>query len=105
MNCKPGDLAMIVKGTKHIGRLVEVIHLAPMQVFKLPDGVLHNVPKFPDCWVCRSFGSPFTVNVTNGRNGRKSRLAMYGVIPDYALKPLPGTPEDEEVEHEEVATV
>lgn len=61
MNCKPGDLAIIISESKdpsngHMaGRLVEVLYIGPSQGFTLPDGRPHTACSSAE-WVCKSLG-------------------------------------------------
>lgn len=91
MNCKPGDLAIIIKPPL-AGRLVEVMYSAPGRRFVLPDGYWHATPSTPDQWVIRSLGSPFDARM---RPTGRERKAMYAAIADKYLRPLPGDTEQE----------
>ena len=86
MNCKPGDIAIVVGGNPYAGRLVEVLYAAPVgQEFQLPDGVT-AAPTLPGRWVIKSLGSPFPAPMRSGC----TRAARYGVGSDSFLRPLPG---------------
>lgn len=87
MNCKPGDLAVIVGNSKLAGRLVEVLFAAPAHVFRLPDGHIHDGCA-PNCWCIRSLGSPFEAPKSDGITFL--RRAMFGVGGDNMLRPLRG---------------
>jgi hypothetical protein len=90
MNCKPGDLATVIGGSRWSGWIVEVLYAAPQGTFNLPDGypcncnILGNVWK-PDDWVIRSLCSQFDAPLANG----KTRPTWYGVGNDSKLRPLP----------------
>lgn len=78
MNCKPGDLAVIVKGrTANIGRLVRVIAAyGDVDYSEMGYGLL-------PCWTVESMGSMLD---------RVGGPAMTGFIPDLALRPMTGAP-------------
>lgn len=98
LRCKPGDLAIVVTGTKYAGKLLEVLEAAPPHEFKLPDGQI-NDPCPPGYWVVKILGAPIPVVLRNG----VSRLAPYGTCGDHQIRPLRGLPEDETLETERVA--
>lgn len=86
MNCKPGDLAIVVKdrsGGEFLGRLVEVIRAAPIGTpFVLPNGVSHaTLTGEEHYWVLRSLGTRFPHAHGDG---------MYGCGRDSGLYPLNG---------------
>jgi hypothetical protein len=60
MNCKPGDLAVIVRGSLNLGRFVEV--LAPLGVEPEWGGYVWNIgtSKGQFCWLVRSAGEPLS---------------------------------------------
>lgn len=93
LRCKPGDLAVIVGYSPvlpHLtGRLVEVIHAAPVGVgFHLPDGRWHRPDVSPGEWVIR-FMAPVDLRAVNG-----SPAGRYGVCRDGALFPIRDPGED-----------
>lgn len=96
MNCKPGDLAIVVGSEKYSGRLVEVLCLAPDEEFTLPNGTPHVRPSESPAWVVNVLGSPIEVTYANGATVG----VMQGVALDRKLRPLPGKLEDEEIEDE-----
>jgi hypothetical protein len=104
MNCKPGDLAIIIRESEDAlsnpmaGRMVEVLYANPSHSFELPDGT-HHEPGLPGFWVCKSLGSPWNAPVKNNAH----RLCMYGSIPDRVLRPLPGVEALESIEVEAVS--
>ncbi len=87
MNCKPGDLAVIVRmrdpvARHFIGRFVVVLHAAPAHSFVLPDGYPH-VASPPNYWLCK-FQSPIGVPI----RGPGPRNTMYASIHDECLRPI-----------------
>ena len=50
MNCRPGDLAVILGKGVFAGRLVEVLYAAPQVEFQLPDGYSHMGNKTVGCF-------------------------------------------------------
>lgn len=90
MNCKPGDLAVLIKG-RHCGRLFHILNLAPRERFLLPDGWPNqsNSDRAP-AWVCEVAGSPVEVWLTNGER----RMSRFVVCQDYALRPIRDPGED-----------
>lgn len=103
MNCKPGDLALVVAdpyGYGLYGRLVEVLYAAPSHRFQLPDGYWHIGNRGSNVrWVVHLLGSPARCPV-GLRGSGNARWAMYGTMADWGLRPLPGIPEErrEEIE-------
>src|SRR5258708_18624726 len=90
LNCKPGDLAIMIAGKQYAGRLVEVLYTSPRCLNQLPDGYWASGSP-ADYWVCQSLGSPFEAPVYCGATGETtSRSAMYASIADWALRPLRG---------------
>jgi hypothetical protein len=96
MNCKPGDLAIVIGSSKYSGRLVEVLFLAPNATFVLPNGQYHRVPDDNESWVVNILGSPIEAQFGGG----VKKPVMQGVAADKRLRPLPGKLEDEEIEDE-----
>lgn len=91
MNCKPGDLAVIVGFNPMVpeisGRIVEVLAAAPAgHDFRLPDGTT-NVAAGPGFWIVK-FQNPVSVPMDSGR----SRMALFGSCPDSRLRPLRDDP-------------
>lgn len=91
MNCKPGDLAVIVGFNPLIpeitGRIVEVLSAAPAAGdFRLPDGRT-NEAAGPGFWIVK-FQNPVRARLDSGG----TRLALYGACPDRRLRPLRGDP-------------
>lgn len=82
MRCKPGDLAVIIKGhPDNLGKVVEVIEhcvAAPLQT--LPDG---KTWKTAD-WVILSKTSPITCGATDGTES----LCMWAITWDERLLPI-----------------
>ena len=96
MNCKPGDLATIVRGKRSIGRLVEVLYAAPQIDFYLPDGYPH-AGSSPGDWVIRSLGAPFSAPT---EERAFLRVSMYVVGHDSGLRPLRGDSEKFDAEND-----
>lgn len=85
MNCKPGDLAVIVRDEKNLGllgRICRVLHAASTSEFRLPDGYLH-VPCSAGRWAI-DFNEPINVPLRNGN----SRWTRFAVANDAALRPI-----------------
>lgn len=96
MNCKPGDLAVIVKfnpAYPHMtGKIVDVIELSPVGVwFNLPNGKSHK-PCGSQSWIIK-FPNPVDLSAIRGRSS-----SLYAVCPDHALRPLRDPGEDAEDE-------
>lgn len=90
MNCKPGDLAIMIADKRHAGRLVEVLYASPRSPHQLPDGFQAS-GALPGYWVCLSLGSPFDAPIYCIATGERTwRAAMYASLPDWALRPLRG---------------
>lgn len=91
MNCKPGDLAVIIGESENslgtAGLIVEVLHSAPREPFLLPNGVQHRAAK-PGSWVIR-FQRPRKVAF----GPKLRRLNEYAACHDSKLRPLPGASE------------
>lgn len=91
MNCKPGDLAMIVGSSEYAGRIVDVLYAAPAYKFDLPDGYPH-AGQPPGKWVIR-----FAREVRVPLVGWPHRMAKYGCADDSKLRPLlPARKSDEQ---------
>jgi len=87
MNCKPGDLAIIIGKPTHnpeaLGMIVEVLYAAPLERFKLPDGTPHQAASALS-WVIRlTRPLPLAWNTVR-------KMGAYAVCPDSRLRPLPG---------------
>jgi len=100
MNCKPGDMAVIVRGEPLEGKLVEVLYAAPTRNHKLPDGYQH-VASAPNSWIVKFLGAPISARI--GENGRVigERDAAFGRVEDWRLRPLRGEPEPESTDERE----
>lgn len=98
MNCKPGDLAIVVRDNFNIGalgKLVEVLYLAPPIKFQLPNGQW-NVgagDRYGSIWVVRLIGSKLIPP-------KCWWPTEYGTGADSALRPISGLPVDEKVNEE-----
>lgn len=93
MNCKPNEMAFIVKSVlpEFLGKVVTTRYLAPKGVdFTLPDGWGHAVINGPSPdWVCE-FPSAVAAPLVGGGSPRLTRFAC---VPDKCLKPLRGDEE------------
>ena len=94
MNCKPGDLAIVIRDGPCLGMLVEVLHAAPSHSFLLPDGHRHVGCDAGD-WVLLLLGRTVLVPCERG-----SRMTQYCVGKDSSLRPLRGEREPERVADE-----
>lgn len=85
MNCKQGDLAIVVRAkngqTEHLGKLVEVLYAAPLTNHSLPDGFPHKASD-PGYWIVK-FQSKIRVPVASHH-----RMAQYASVSDRALRPI-----------------
>ena len=111
MNCKPGDMAVVVRrgvpdGSFTLGlagRIVEVVRLAePGEIFFSTLGAMFRISnKFPaPAWVCRSSELlPWLSG--KGPNAGKIQFFRERPIADANLIPISGVPVHDE-QHEEV---
>lgn len=104
MNCKPGDIAVVIGDGPHAGALVEVLCAAPLHDFFKPNGAL-NEGMPPGCWVLKTLGAPFEIEaVSMGLTFHAQ--TMFPCMPDSSLRPLRGQLDDidlhEEMEHERI---
>lgn len=95
--CRPGDIAIIVRGSAHqvLGRLVTVLHAAPAGEFSLPDGMKHQPLSFAvyrDWWVCE-FQTPVDVPLRFG-----TRRTVFAPVPDARLLPIRDPGDDADLE-------
>lgn len=91
LNCKPGDMAVIIGGSVFAGKIVTVLITAPQKEFKLPDGYPH-VAANPRSWVIEFHGD--TPAFCDGL--ASPRITRYAVGLDSKLRPLrPRTGDDE----------
>ena len=85
MNCRPGDLAVIVRNSRWLGWIVEVVSAAPQVPFVAPDGTKFGADRGSNDWLIkapRPFGkNPLTVS-------------CYATVPDSALRPIRDPGED-----------
>ena len=90
MNCKPNEMAFIVKSVRpeFLGKVVTTLYLAPKGVFfDLPDGWGHVVINTTaPAWVCE-FPHDIAAPLVSGRS---SRLTRFACVADKCLKPLRG---------------
>ncbi len=100
MSVKPGDLAIVCRtGSLNLGRIVEVLYVAPTDDFLLPDGTLSEGMESDLGFVCKGIGGPLRFRA--GWGGMDIRIvtgwfAAFCACPK-CLRPLPGdeTPESE----------
>lgn len=90
MNCKPGDLAILVRVSKdtedNLGRIFEVLERSGESTYKAAFGISEPMPR----WWCRAVGG----KVRDWAGHYFQEIA----IPDFALRPIrPGDISDEEV--------
>ncbi|PXX41109.1 MULTISPECIES: hypothetical protein [Burkholderia] len=103
MSIKAGDLAIIVRsrtslGRKFIGSIVEVVCVAPLAEFQLPDGHQH-VAGDPGDWVVKAIGMRFVVPMSNG----SIRQSLYAVGHESCLRPISGLPITDDIKDEVTA--
>ena len=102
MNCKPGDLAIVVSSKPHYnGRIVEVLFAPPAQRFTLPDGYPAHGASTEPAWVLKFVGGPVNAPLASGN----LRKAWYGVGADRCLRPLRDDPDAVERERETAETL
>ena len=89
MNCKPGDLAIIVGVASKCGAIVNVVKGAPLSRFELPDGRPH-VACLPGDWVIK-FQRAVPCPTMRGMI-----LSEWAVIADSKLRPISGVPVHDE---------
>lgn len=93
MNCKPGDLAIIVKSNKIpsvVGRIVKVV--APVTRGRFEHAEVGWINLDHDCWEIRFIGAIGVLPLLGGG----SRDSWIAFAPDFALKPIGGMPVHEE---------
>ncbi len=95
MNCKPGDIAVIIGVSKFAGMIVEVLYFAPIGSFALPDGYPACNESEHDCWVVKSLGSQFNANLNIGDRVTGQRKTMYGFGADRKMRPIRGIEDGE----------
>ena len=89
MNCKQGDLAVVVGGSpRFLGMIVEVIAPAPLHDFTLPDGYPSVGAGRPGYWIVRSAGRPFQASIQRASGSVGRRAAEYGIWDDMYLRPI-----------------
>ena len=88
LNCRPGDLAIIIRPTRTgpqlLGMIVRVLHAAPAQDFRLPDGFM-QLSGLPDYWVIEL---PRVIEVPMMGWIKSHRPSRYGIAPDNCLRPI-----------------
>jgi hypothetical protein len=104
MNCRPGDIAVIVCLTPYWNnRICEVLYATPQESFTLPDGYLGSETRYP-AWIVRLVGMPAKAKIIRG-DERATRTAWFGSVPDANLRPLRGDPDTQEIVTDEEITV
>jgi hypothetical protein len=96
MNCKPGDMAVIVRSKfapQLIGRIVEVLHSAPNnRPFRLPNGQSHEpLSGSRFYWVCKF------QNQIEAPTDAVYIKTIYAPVPDECLRPIRDQPGDDEM--------
>lgn len=99
MNCRPNELAIIVKDASNggfLGMIVTTLYLAPKGVvFDLPDGWPHErIDKTGPDWVCEFPREAFAPTVSCG-----ARRTRYAAVPDSCLRPIRGGEQSDGEEH------
>ena len=88
MNCRPGDLAIIISAPL-IGRMVDVLCAPPVgQDFLLPDDYPHNAVDGAGSWICRVLGESLAAPVERADGMKGQRQTRYAVIGDHHLRPI-----------------
>lgn len=94
LNCKPGDLAVIVADHKThpgtAGLLCDVLFASPLGDFNLPNGFQTKATTFPS-WVIK-LHRPVYVLCLDGI----SRATDYAACPDEKLRPIRDQPGEDE---------
>lgn len=96
MNCKQGDVAIVVGATNYSGLIVDVLYLAPPVEFQLPDGVWHMGVPEGTSWVLK-FQRPITAPIWHGNVITGYRQCIYGCGSDRRLRPVSGLKLDEDI--------
>ena len=108
MNCKQGDLAIIIRAVvpENIGKIVEVVRAPNMEDSFIPiDGGatwrMDPTLDWSNSWVVRSHGAPLAWG------SRDKKVALFRERPfvDAALRPIPKLDEPEDVTTEKELTV
>lgn len=77
MNCRPGDLAVIVKSfCGQEGRLVVVHYFVPTATFE-------GGYTLSECWTCKGVGTPLKGETYSGHF-----YPGFGVLADFQLRPI-----------------
>lgn len=100
MNCKPGDLAIIVTATdpRNVGRIVECLKLAANgETRKSAAGECAVNTGGEPVWLIRCPSKMFTSNVNRKTGTVRKYLDHEGWINDSKLRPVTGLPIDDEV--------
>lgn len=93
MNCKPGDLAIVIRCTdpKNIGRTVRCLYqITRMETLTLPDGTVGYSDEL----------NPWVVEVQSGPAHRQNgTCGIYGAVGDDRLLPIRPEPDPLEQKH------
>jgi len=85
VNCKPGDLAVIVRNSRWLGWIVEVLSAAPRKPFVAPDGTRFGADNPSNDWLIKA-SRPF--------DKPPFPYTCYATVPDSALRPIRDPGED-----------
>lgn len=83
LNCRPGDLAVVIVDGPFLGMIVEVLYKAPMEPFNLPDGYPH-VPGKENSWVIK-MQRPIVLSL---KYNSEKRMTIYACATDSVLRPI-----------------
>lgn len=96
MNCKQGDMAIVVspRSAANVGLIVEVLRLVPSGSNLLGDGVIWNniEPEGVPSWEVRSSGRKCHAS------NKKNPVGFHGLFRDSALLPVSGLDLGDELE-------
>lgn len=100
MNCKPGDLAIVVK-SRHPANLGKIVHVGSR--YAIGDSHIVSLDSDPVIWLCHTTGSPLH---WSGALGIEVVRSDSGPIPDSCLRPLrPESAPAEELHHDKAPVV
>jgi hypothetical protein len=106
MNCKPGDLAIVVGAGSPIstpglkGRVVEIVRAAiKNEMFPTVDGIPFRTTTTRFCWVVRS-PRPLPWISINGPHEGRVHMVHERPIADSAMRPISGVPVNDEATEE-----
>lgn len=102
MNCKPGDLAVVIRNTTFskcpplIGKFVHILYAVPSGEFVMPDGRLHCSADKSD-WLVE-FDRPIRAPIGFADEVTGVRDTCYAAVPDRVLRPIRPHGDDEQDE-------